>query len=106
MYAYAWCVCMHVVVSYVCLRMVCVCMHVVVSYVCLRMVCVCMHVAVSYVCLRMVCVCMHVVSSYACLYMVCKHKLLSGLFSNECMGGREGGAGQQWWYNICWVSTL
>ena len=53
------------------------------------MVCVCMHVVVSYVCLRMVCVCMHVVSSYACLYMVCKHKLLSGLFSNECMGGRE-----------------
>ena len=63
-----------------------------------------MHVVVSYACLWGVCV--HVVSSHACLYMVCKHKLLSGLFSNVCVGEREGGAGQQWWCNNCWVSTL
>ena len=55
----------------------------------------------------------HGVCVYACCKYVAMHpctwyvnKLLSGLFSNECMGGREGGAGQQGWCNNCWVSTL
>ena len=42
--------------------------------------------------------------------VVCKHKLVmplvSELFSNVCMSERGGGAGQQWWCNNCWVSTL
>ena len=61
--------------------------------------CVCVHVIVSNACVCMVCMC---VISCACLYMACKHKLLSGLFSNVCVGERECGAKQQW----CMVQHL